>query len=159
MINFWVKKLFEPPLTALVLIMCTNSCKINFRTCHRLQKYFYNEISRFMWYCYGVPLYGSFMFTVIITLWTCTCEVIGCIVVVDTKITKSGNLGTWVSCKHNKCVEFGQTLDSVYSELSRTAYEHHSVFLLTIATMRIDHDHYGKDHNVLCSCAQLASYV
>ena len=34
----------ERPLTALALIACTNFCKINFRSRHRLRKYFYNEI-------------------------------------------------------------------------------------------------------------------
>ena len=52
--NFRVKKLSydkfsckkisqERPLTALALIVHANFCKINFRSCHRLRKYFYNE--------------------------------------------------------------------------------------------------------------------
>ena len=28
------------------------------------------------------------------------------VVIVDTKIAKSGDLGTWASCKHNESVEF-----------------------------------------------------
>ena len=43
-------------------------------------------------------------------------KVIGCVVVVvvvivvimDTKIAKSADLGTWASCKHNEYVEFGE---------------------------------------------------
>ena len=44
MINFRVKKFSqERPLTALALIVRTNFRKINFRSHHRLRKYFYNE--------------------------------------------------------------------------------------------------------------------
>ena len=44
MINFRVKKFSqERPLTALALIVRTNFRKINFRSRHRLRKYFYNE--------------------------------------------------------------------------------------------------------------------
>ena len=44
MINFRVKNFSqERPLTALALIVHANFRKINFRSRHRLQKYFYNE--------------------------------------------------------------------------------------------------------------------
>ena len=46
------------------------------------------------------------------------------VVVMDKKITKSGDLGTWVSCKHDY-VEFGKKLASVCSESSGAAYKHH----------------------------------
>ena len=45
------------------------------------------------------------------------------VIIVDTKITKSGDLGTWPSRKHNEYVEFGEKLASVCSELSGTAYK------------------------------------
>ena len=58
----------------------------------------------------------------IITLRACARgKAIGC-VVVDTKIGKSGDLGTWANCKHNEYVEFDEKLAS---ELSGTAYKHH----------------------------------
>ena len=44
MINFRVKSFsYERPLTALALIVHANFRKINFRSRHRLRKYFYNE--------------------------------------------------------------------------------------------------------------------
>ena len=51
-------------------------------------------------------------------------KVIGCVViVVDTKIAKSGGLGISASCKQNKSVEFGEKLASVCLESSGTAYK------------------------------------
>ena len=50
-------------------------------------------------------------------------KVIGCVIVVDTKIAKSADVRTWASCKHNKYVEFGEKPASVCSELSGTACE------------------------------------
>ena len=55
-------------------------------------------------------------------------KVIGSVVIVvvmDTKIAKSGNLGTRASCKCNESVEFIDKLASVYLELSSTAYKRH----------------------------------
>ena len=53
-------------------------------------------------------------------------KVIGCVVVVvvvvDTKIAKSGGLG---SCKHSKYVRFGEKLASVCLESSGSAYKRH----------------------------------
>ena len=45
--------------------------------------------------------------------------------VVDTKIAKSGGLGTWTSCKHNEYIEFGEKLASECSKSSGTAYKRH----------------------------------
>ena len=39
-------------------------------------------------------------------------HVIVVVIVVDTKIAKSGDVRTWASCKHNKYVEFGEKLAS-----------------------------------------------
>ena len=47
--------------------------------------------------------------------------------VVNTNITKSGDLGTWASCKHNEYVKFGEKLASVCSESSGTAYKCHKI--------------------------------
>ena len=44
------------------------------------------------------------------------CKVIGravVVIVVNKNIAKSGDLGTWASCKHNKSVEFGEKLASL----------------------------------------------
>ena len=81
------------------------------------------------------------------------------VVVVDTKIAKSGDLSTWVSCKHNKYVEIGEKLASVCSESSGTAYIQASQIAYfswpsyphpsTVPTM-----YYVCD---FCSCAWLAS--
>ena len=47
------------------------------------------------------------------------------VIVMDTKIIKCGDLGTWASCKRNKSVEFGKKLASVCLESSGTAYKRH----------------------------------
>ena len=52
------------------------------------------------------------------------------VVVVDTKVFKSGDLGTWLSCKHNKYVEFGEKLALVRSGSSGTAYKRHKLCIL-----------------------------
>ena len=57
-------------------------------------------------------------------------KVIGHVVVVDTKIAKSGDVRTWTSCKHNRYVEFGEKLASVCSESSGTAYKSHKSCIL-----------------------------
>ena len=51
-------------------------------------------------------------------------------VIVNTKLAKSGDLGTWPSCKHNGYVEFGNKLASVCSKSSGTAYKHHKSCIL-----------------------------
>ena len=56
-------------------------------------------------------------------------KVIGCVnvvVVVDTKIAKSGDLGIWAYCNLNKSVESGEKLAWVCLELSGTAYQQSS---------------------------------
>ena len=64
----------------------------------------------------------------------CRGKVIGCVVVVvvvvDTKIAKSGDVRTRASCKHNKYVEFGEKLASVCSESNGTACESHKSCIL-----------------------------
>ena len=47
------------------------------------------------------------------------------VIVVDTKIAKSGGLGTWTSLVsvHNQSTEFGEKLASVSLELSGKAYK------------------------------------
>ena len=57
-------------------------------------------------------------------------KVIGRVVVVDTKIAKSGDVCTWASCKHNKYVEFGEKVASVCSESNGTARESHKSCIL-----------------------------
>ena len=49
------------------------------------------------------------------------------IVVVNTKIAKSGDLhvGTWASSKHNEYIKFGGKLASICLESSGMAYKHH----------------------------------
>ena len=47
------------------------------------------------------------------------------VVVMDTKIAKSGDLGTWERCKHNESVKFGKKLASVCLESSGTIYKRH----------------------------------
>ena len=56
--------------------------------------------------------------------------------VVSTKITRSGYLGIWVTCKHNESSELGEKLAPVCFKLIDTVHEHHSsAFLLaTVAT-------------------------
>lgn len=56
------------------------------------------------------------------------------VVVEDTKFSmaKSGNIGTWVSCKHDDSIKFGQL--ALCLELIGTAYKcHNSVFLITVS--------------------------
>ena len=43
-------------------------------------------------------------------------KVISCVIIVDTKIAKSGDLGISANCKHNKYVGFGEKLASVRLE-------------------------------------------
>ena len=58
MINFCVKQFSqERPLTALALIVHANFRKINFRSRHRLRKYFYNE---------NFQIYGNCLFHAIL---------------------------------------------------------------------------------------------
>ena len=53
-------------------------------------------------------------------------KVIGSVVVVaNKKIARSQHLGTLVTYKHNKSVEFGKKLASLCFESSGTAYKHH----------------------------------
>ena len=59
---------------------------------------------------------------------------LGVIVVEDTKfnMAKSGNIGTWVSCKHDKSIKFGQL--ALCLELISTACKcHNSVFLIIVS--------------------------
>ena len=57
-------------------------------------------------------------------LHTCTrgSVIVVVVVVVDTKMTKSRDLGILASYKHNECVEYGEKLAS---ESSGTVYKHH----------------------------------
>ena len=56
--------------------------------------------------------------------------------VVSTKIARSGDLGIWVTCKHNESSKLGEKLAPACFKLMDTVYEHHSsAFLLaTVAT-------------------------
>ena len=61
------------------------------------------------------------------------------IVVMDTKIAKSGDLGTWARLQAQ---QIWQKLAIVYLESSGTAYKHHKcVFLLVIIATLIGHAH------------------
>ena len=57
-------------------------------------------------------------------------KMIGRVVVVGTKIAKSGDVRIWASCKHNKYVELGEKLVSVCSESSGTACESYKSCIL-----------------------------
>ena len=103
------------------------------------------------------------MYSIIFTLHTCARgKVIDSVLVIiimhGHKIAKSGDLGTWASCKCNKSVEFGQKL---CLESSGMAYKRHKQHIF------ICHNHqpcllciiHAAGSCVLCSCVQLASYA
>ena len=70
--------------------------------------------------------------------------VIVVVIIVGIKIAKSGDLGTWLSCKCNESVKFGEKLALVYVESSSTAYKHqNNAFVLAIIALPIKHAHYA----------------
>ena len=75
------------------------------------------------------------------------------VVVMDTKITKSGDVRTWASCKHNEYVEFGEKLASVCSESSGTACESHKSCIL------VGHRSHTHRHYPLCIMHVLSAHV
>ena len=101
---------------------------------------------------------GSYTTECIITPCACACargKAIGSDIVMDTKITKSWDLGNWANCNRNESVDFGEKLASVYLELSGRAYKHHkiySVFLLAIVATPID-------RAPLCMCFLLIDHA
>ena len=72
------------------------------------------------------------------------------VVIVDTKIAKSGDLGTWGSCKRNEYVKFGEKLASVCSESSSTAYQCHKLCIIILVKLAIVATPIDRAHYVLC---------